>query len=121
MAFRGKGRFGPRRKPGVMNGLESQYADLLDDRKANGEIERYIYEGVTLTIIDPQTALKARYTPDFAVYLPNGELEFHETKGFLEGDALLKLKAASEKWPHRFVMVKKKLRRDGGGWEYREF
>jgi hypothetical protein len=111
----GKGR--PRREPGTMNGLERDYAtDILDKRKAAGEIDSYVFEGVTLVILEPQTAKKARYTPDFAVYLNDMTLEFHEVKGFMEDDAWIKLKAASDKWPHRFVLAKRAKISEGGQW-----
>jgi hypothetical protein len=113
-------KFGRGRKRhirGEMNSLERAYAEYLDDQDA---VDSWKFEDVTLTIIHPQTAKITRYTPDFAVYTTDMELEFHECKGWMEADAALKLKAASERYPHRFVLVKRKAKKDGGGWEFTE-
>ncbi len=101
---------GARRKPGVMNKLEASYAQELEARRAAGEIEWWRYEGLTLRLAD-----RCRYTPDFVVLLANGELECHETKGFMRDDALVKLKIAAEQFPLRFYLVRAIPRRDGGG------
>ncbi len=101
---------GTRRKPGVMNKLEASYAQELERRKMEGEIEWWAYEAVTLKLAD-----RCRYTPDFLVLLANGELECHETKGFMRDDARVKLKVAAEQFPIRFVLVRARAKRDGGG------
>lgn len=103
-------------KPGVMNGLESEYAGILEARKLAGEVALYLFEAITLKL-----AADTRYTPDFMVMLADGTLECHETKGFWEGDALVKIKCAADKFPFRFVAMQKLTRREGGGWRAREF
>jgi hypothetical protein len=101
-----------RLKPGDMNRTEAAYAQTLEARKQAGEVVWWEYEGITLKLADD-----TRYTPDFAVMLANGEMEMHETKGFLREDAWIKLKVAARQFPFRFWLVKKVKPSDGGGWK----
>lgn len=102
-----------RYKPGVMNSTEAKYADHLEILKLAGEIAFYEFERVTLKIA-PDT----RYTADFFVVSLDGLMEFREVKpakknqqtgeiGFYaEGDALVKIKSAAERFPYfRFLIV----------------
>ena len=110
--LRFKGRGGRnRREPGQMNRLEAAYAEHLERRKLAGEIADYRYEQVKLKL-----AKLCFITIDFAVMLMDGMIEFHETKGFMEDDALVKLKCVAEQfWWFRFKLVKAVPKRDGGG------
>jgi len=57
----------------------------------------------------------------FAVRLKNGELEFHEVKGFWRDDARVKIKTAAYQYPiFHFIAVTKVRKRDGGGWRREE-
>jgi hypothetical protein len=104
-----------------MNKLEAEYAAHLEDRRKAGEIAEYRFESVKILASRPKEGRDAWLTPDFAVWtLPDMELEYHDCKGFLEEDALQKLKAVSEKYPHRILIAKKRAKRDGGGWELTE-
>ena len=103
-----------RREPGKMNGLEAQYAAVLDERKTRGQIIEYWFERFTFKLADD-----TRYTPDFVVMLPDGALEVHEVKGFLEEDAFIKWKVAAEMFPFTFRMFTRKAKKDGGGWNER--
>lgn len=103
--------------PGCMNGTETEYAALLEFRKRAGDIKWYAFEAITLKLAD-----SLRYTPDFMVMLPDGSFEFHETKGFWQDDALVKIKVAADKFPFfRFIAIQKVRKKDGGGWKEREF
>lgn len=97
-------------RPSRMNGTERAYSVVLEARRQAGELLWWAYEVVTLKLADD-----TRYTPDFAVMLANGELEMHETKGFMRDDAWVKLKVAAEKFPFRFRLVK----REKGAWTER--
>lgn len=111
-----RGARGARHEPGKMNKLEADYAAHLDQLKAAGEIFHWDFEKVTLVIADG--AKRVRYTPDFMVFrAPDAQIEFHETKGFFEEDAKVKLKVAASAYP-RFVfkLVRKIAKKDGGGW-----
>lgn len=105
-----------RLKPGSMNGTEAKYAKLLEDRKIAGEIAWYRYEGLKLRLAD-----NTFYTPDFAVMLADGALECHEVKGFWTDDARVKIKVAADQYPMRFIAVKVRAKKHGGGWEMEEF
>ena len=111
MRFKTLGR-GRRKQPGTMNKLEAAYAGMLSVRQSIGEIAWFAYEGMTFKLA-PDT----RYTPDFAVMLPDGTIELHETKGFMRDDAAVKIKCAAEMFPFSFVLVTK----DKSGWNYRRF
>ena len=94
-----KVKYFPTHKAGVMNGTERVYSLRLGMIQALGEIVWYKFEGMTLKL-----AKDTRYTPDFAVINKNGELEFHEVKGFMRDDALVKIKVAAEMFPFIFRM-----------------
>lgn len=105
-----------RLKTGQMNKTESAYCQLLELRKRAGEIDWYRFEGIKLRLAD-----NTFYTPDFSVMLANGEMEMHEVKGFWADDARVKIKVAAEQYPFRFIAVKPKAKKAGGGWEVEEF
>lgn len=107
--FRRGGR-GKRRTPGTMNGLESAFSLELTRRVNAGELLWWRFEGITLKLA-PDT----RLTPDFATQTPDGEIVLYETKGFMEDDAHVKLKVASATFPFRIIVVKKRAKKDGGG------
>lgn len=105
-----------RMKAGKMNGLESEYAALLEARKIAGEIAWYKFECITLKLADD-----TRYTPDFAVMLADGAMEMHEVKGFWRDDARIKIKIAADMFPFRFVSARKRPKKASGGWDIEEF
>ena len=99
-----------------MNKTEAEYAGMLEERKARREIAWWKYEAITFKLADD-----TRYTPDFAVMLPNGEFEIHETKGgFIREDGWQKLKIAAGMFPFRFFLCQKLAKKDGGNWSIRE-
>lgn len=110
------GKARPRRTPGEMNRTEQAYAGELEGQKLLGEILEYHFEAVKLKLA-PATF----YTPDFLVIRRTLEVECHEVKGHWEDDARVKIKCAAEKFPFRFVAMKPRAKRDGGGWEREEF
>ena len=102
-----------RLKSGVMNKTESEYATFLEAQKRAGKIQHYLFEGYTLKL-----AQDTRYTPDFMVLTNDGIMQFHEVKGYWTDDAKVKVKVASDKFPHEFVIVKKLAKKDGGGFSF---
>lgn len=63
----------------------------------------------------------ARYTPDFFVVTQSGRIEFHEVKGHWREAARVRIKVAAHEYPmFRFIAVRKKPKRDGGGWGVEE-
>ena len=101
-----------RRKPGTMNKTEERYSAVLADRQAAGEIIAWWYERWTFKLADD-----TRYTPDFMVQLPDGTIEAHEVKGFMQEDARVKIKVLPEMFPVRCVVVRERAKKNGGGWE----
>ena len=106
---------GPRRQPGQMNKLEAAYAAELELRKRAGDVLWYAYEGLRLRLAD-----KTGLTPDFAVVTREGFLELHETKGFMQDDAAVKLKVAAAMFPFTFKLVRQRAKKNGGGFEITE-
>jgi len=105
-----------RMRSGEMNGTEKRYAATLDARLLAGEIAWYVFESITLKLADD-----TRYTPDFAVMLPDGSFEFHEVKGFALEDSVVKWKVAGERFPFVFRMIWARKKADGGGWLVRTY
>jgi len=101
----------------VMNGLERQYADHLANLKAAGEIYDWKFHAFTLKIADPPNAKCATWSPDFAVWTNDMVLQFMDTKGFMQDHALVRMKIAAAQFPHPIFIVKKKAKKDGGGWD----
>lgn len=105
-----------RLKTGQMNKTEEAYAKHLQSLQHTGEVVWYKFEGVKLRLAD-----NTFYSPDFAVMLASGEMEMHEVKGFWQDDARAKIKIAADLYPFRFIAVKVKAKKDGGGWQEEVF
>lgn len=100
-----------RLKTGERNKTEAAYERDLELRKVAGEVLWFKFEGLKLRLAD-----NTFYTPDYAVMLANGQMELHEVKGFWQDDARAKIKIAAELYPFRFLAVKPRPKKDGGGW-----
>lgn len=105
------------RQPGTMNETEQAYAQHLDARKAAGEVAAYWFEGIRIKL----PGERMFYTPDFFVLLADGFLELHEVKGYWEDTAKMRMKLAAQAYPFRCIAVRKRSRKDGGGFEEEEF
>lgn len=103
---------------GEMNKTEAAFAsEVLEPLKWAGKLKDYKYESIKLRL-----ASGAWYTPDFDCYRIDGWLMFYEVKGFIREASLVRIKVAAEQHPqHKFVMVFKRKKSEGGGWDYREF
>ncbi len=101
-----------------MNKTEAAYSRLLDmEIRSMSRHERAVcwqaFEPVSLRL-----GTGASYKPDFMVQLENGEVEFHEVKGFWREAARVRIKIAAHQFPmFRFIAVK---RAKGGGWDEEE-
>lgn len=100
-----------RLKTGQMNKTEDAWAAHLEERRRAGEIVWFKFEGVKLRLAD-----NTFYSPDFAVMCADGVLEMHEIKGFMTDDAAVKLKVAADMYPFRFLLVRARSKKNGGGW-----
>jgi len=105
-----------RLKPGKMNQTEKAYAERLRALQHAGEILWHRFEGIKLRLAD-----NTFYTPDFAVLAADGVMELHEVKGFWQDDARAKIKIAADQYPFRFIAVRVRPKKDGGGWAVEEF
>lgn len=108
--------FGLGRLPaGTQNKTEAAYSTHLETRRLAGEIQWAAFEVITIKI-----AADCRYTPDFVVLNAQNEFEFHEVKGFMTDDSLVKIKVAARNFPARFFLIFARKKKDGGGWDIRE-
>ena len=105
-----------RLKTGAMNKTESAYSQYLETLRHAGEIVWFKFEGVKLRLAD-----NTFYTPDFVVMGANGLIEMHEVKGFWMDDARAKIKIAADMYPFRFLAIKAKAKKNGGGWDQENF
>lgn len=105
-----------RLKTGELNKTEAAYAERLRALQAAGEVQWHRFEGMKLRLAD-----NTFYTPDFAVMAADGVMECHEVKGHWQDDARAKIKIAAAMYPFRFIAVKARRKRDGGGWEEEKF
>jgi hypothetical protein len=105
-----------RLKVGAMNKTEAAYDSHLALKQHAGEIQWRKFEGLKLRLAD-----NTFYTPDFAVMNAEGVMECHEVKGFWQDDARAKIKIAADLYPFRFIAVRAKPKKEGGGWEVESF
>lgn len=105
-----------RLKTGQQNKTEKAYDNELNNRLFLGDILWYKFDGMKFRLAD-----NTFYTPDFAVMLSDGQIEIHEVKGFWQDDARVKIKVAADMYPFRFIAVKAKTKKSGGGWEIESF
>lgn len=96
---------------GTMNRTEALYAEHLGNLMHIGEVLWYKFEGIKLRLAD-----KTFLTVDFAVLPKSCIMELREVKGFMEDDAAVKLKVAASIYPFRFVLVRARPKKAGGGW-----
>lgn len=101
---------------GHMNKTEAAYSALLAQEQQLGTVKWFKFEGLKLRLAD-----NTFYTPDFVVLGEDMVLECHEVKGFWRDDARAKIKVAASLYPFRFIAVRKKPKRDGGGWSEEVF
>lgn len=112
-------KYGKRHKPGVMNGTEKAYAEVLEARKRAGEIVEWWFEAVTFKLAED-----TRYTPDFQVLLADQTIEYIDAKGGgpIDPKSLVKIKCAAEKfYQFKFVIEQKLAKKLGGKWKRTEY
>lgn len=102
---------------GTKNKTEQEYEDaVLKPALIAGEIVWYEFEATKLRLAD-----NTFYSPDFTVMRASGLIEQHEVKGYWTDDARVKIKVAAALHPYRFIAVRKRSKKDGGGWDQEEF
>ncbi len=105
-----------RLKTGTMNKTEAAYDQHLALLQHAGQILWRRFEGLKLRLAD-----NTFYTPDFAVMAADGVIECHEVKGYWQDDARAKIKIAADQYPFRFIAIKARTKKEGGGWEVEAF
>ena len=105
-----------RLKVGSMNKTEAAYDTHLAALQHAGEILWRKFEGLKLRLAD-----NTFYTPDFAVMAADDVMECHEVKGYWQDDARAKIKVAADLYPFRFIAVRVKPKKEGGGWAVEDF
>lgn len=88
---------------------EEQYAGVLEQLRAEGQILWYKYEGLRFKL-----ATGAMYSPDFPVVTADGTLEIHEVKGQWREAAKVRWKIVREQFPFVFKLVQKGKGRNAG-------
>lgn len=105
-----------RLKAGTMNSMEAKYAEHLATLQIAGDVLFYKFEGIKLRLAE-----NCFYTPDFLVQTADEVIELHECKGMWMGDARVKIKVAAAMYPFRFIAVRPRPKKHGGGWSREEF
>ena len=106
-----------RLKTGQKNKTEQAYElEVLKPAMQDGSVSWYRFEGVKLRLAD-----NTFYTPDYCVMRSDGTMEMHEVKGFWQDDARVKIKVAADMYPLKFIAVKRRAKKNGGGWNTEEF
>lgn len=127
MPLPGRHGRGKRKVPGEMNKVERKYYDHLDAEHRAGKILWFAYEPIRLKLAHLTT-----YSPDFMVMELDEVISMIEVKGstkskktgkrsaFVEDDAAVKIKVASEIFPFRFAMAWVDPSK-AGGWGRKNF
>lgn len=127
MKLPGRHGRGKRKVPGEMNQTERKYYDRLDAEYRAGKILWFAYEPIRLKLANLTT-----YSPDFMVMGLDEVISMIEVKGgkkskktgkrsaFVEDDAAVKIKVASEIFPFWFAMVWEDAS-VAGGWGRKNF
>jgi hypothetical protein len=103
-----------RLRAGEMNLTETAYARDLELQRLRGEIIAWKFGCLSLKLAD-----RTHYRPDFLVTLLDRTLRIDEVKGRWRDDARAKWKIAAELFrdQYLFLAIRKRLKRDGGGWD----
>lgn len=98
-------------KRGTMNKTEAAYARILDREIEEGKTLRYWFEPMSFRLSSPPGGQPARYTPDFMLLRPTGEVWIVDVKsgsGFDDNAAIVRIKCCAEQYPlFRFFLAKK--------------
>lgn len=99
-----------------MNGWETQFSYELEAMRQAGSIVWWQFEGIRFRLADG-----AWFKPDFADMSKDGVLTVTEIKGHWRESARLRIKVAADRHPFRFVALRKRKAKEGGGWDREEF
>ena len=120
MRHRGKAHFKTVKNDLGQNRLEACYDNYLAMLKRAGKILDYRFEPFTLRLTYKTIT---NYKPDFLVINLDEYMEIHETKGYMEEDAWIKLKLAADLYPwFTFYLVRAASKKHGqvANWDIKE-
>lgn len=97
---------------------EINYCHYLDFLQSKGEIAKWEYEVFTFWFIGIKRGVVS-YLPDFKVTLPNGSIEWHEVKGYMDSKSATKLKRMAKYHPkEKIVLIDRKRYAAIAKWQY---
>jgi hypothetical protein len=82
---------------------EANYARYLNWLKSQGQIASWEYEAKVFTF--PIKRGTTEYRPDFLVTYPDGQSEWHETKGYLDDKSKTQLKRMAKYYPQEKIIL----------------
>ncbi len=88
----------------VRSSWEANYARYLNWRIARGELLSWQYEPHTFVFGAIKRGTRA-YTPDFRLTFPDGRVEWHEVKGWMDQKSATRLRRMAKYFPHEVVRV----------------
>lgn len=104
---------------------EANYARYLEFLREAGKIANWLHEPTTFLFVKEQCS----YLPDFLVTLTNGEIEYHEVKGWMDDRSSTKISLMRKYHPDKkLVLIRRKEYEDIEriysdkipGWEFKE-
>lgn len=87
----------------VRSAWEANYARFLNWLMAVGEVAAWAYEPRTFEF--PVKRGNRTYTPDFMVTRPDGHIEWHEVKGWMDAASLTKLRRFAKHYPDEVLVL----------------
>lgn len=88
----------------VRSAWEANYARYLNFLKASGQISGWRYEPKTFEFVAIKRGTRT-YTPDFEVTLPDGRVQWHEVKGWMDQKSRTRLDRMAKYFPNETVLI----------------
>lgn len=92
------------RKYYLRSGWEMKYAAYLEMLKDSGAIKYWEYEVDTFWFENIKRGVRS-YTPDFKVFFNDGDVQYHEVKGWMDAKSKTKLKRMAKYHPEIDLVV----------------
>lgn len=91
---------------------EANYALYLDFLIKQNQIEKWEYETETFWFEKIKRGVRS-YKPDFKVFKKNGDIEYHEVKGWMDNKSKTKLKRMKKYYPLiKIILIDKDIYKD---------
>lgn len=88
----------------VRSSWEANWARYLNWLRDNGQITGWAYEAETFEF--PVRRGSRFYTPDFRVTNPDGSVEYHEVKGYMDAKSATKIRRFRKYYPgHKLILI----------------